>query len=71
MAFDRQTDFASAVLDLKADIRKAVQAAVDSFESRTGATPCGIDIPLIERMSHGDKIGRFCVGDVKVSLGEF
>ena len=71
MTLDTQVDFGSAVATLKTDIRRMVQAAFDGFEARTGLTPRGIDIRVIEKTAHGDKIRRFCVGDVRVSLGEF
>jgi hypothetical protein len=65
------SDIDSAVSDLKSAIRQSVQAAIDNFEDRTGLTPCGIEVPFIEKTALADKFARFCVGDVTISLGKF
>ena len=71
MTYNRETDFAAAVIDLKSEIRNSIQSAINSFETRVGVTPRAIEVPIIEKTAYGDKLGRYCVGDVKVSLGDF
>lgn len=65
------SEFGNAVILLKKDIHAAVQQAVNAFEARTGATPCKIEVPIIENTNLRSEMKHYCVGDVTVTIGEF
>lgn len=63
--------FADAVNELKSDLRKAIADRLSRFEADTGMSPASVDVHVLERTSHGDRLKRYFVGDVRVGFGEY
>ncbi len=59
-----------AVAALKARLRVEITAAVQEFRVATGGlSPGAISVHMVDATSYGDKVRRYMVGDVTVTLG--
>lgn len=54
--------------ELEDTIRAAAAAAVDEFRGKTGLSPTGIDIRLVEVTKIEDREKRYMVGEVRADV---
>lgn len=59
----------AAVGECKAEIRRAVVAAVDRLRAETGLAPSAIGIDMVETTHVGQAVRQYVVGEVTVDLG--
>ena len=60
-----------ALRELKVAIRDVSRAAMETFERKTGLSPCRIDILLIDVTSKHDERRRSFISDVRIGLDDF
>lgn len=61
-------DFKIARREMEEEIRDAVVEAIRTFQEKTGMSPQGIDIRLIDVTASGDMDRSYMVSDVKAYI---
>ncbi len=64
-----RAEIVAAVDEAKKHIRDAAAVAVDEFSRKTGLSPSGITIQMMETTTVGSRTKTYIVGEVIISLG--
>jgi hypothetical protein len=64
-------ELVGALSDMREKIQRDIDTHVKEFKQRTGLTPSGIHIAMLEITMMGDRIRQHTVGRVSIDLGEF